>query len=76
MKATATHSGHRPAYPEQRWLADLRFMARHYKDQPAVIGADLLNELRFGATWGGNDPTLDWHAAADAPPVAQDAGSG
>ena len=55
---------HSPAYPEQRWLADWRFMARRYKNQPAVIGADLRNELRFGATWGGPDPALDWHAAA------------
>jgi endoglucanase len=56
---------HSPAYPEQRWLADWRFMARRYKNQPAVIGADLRNELRFGAAWGGPDPALDWHAAAE-----------
>ena len=23
------------------------------------------NELRSGAQWGGNDPKLDWHAAAE-----------
>ena len=40
-------------------------MARRYKHQPAVIGADLRNELRFGATWGGQDPAFDWHAAAE-----------
>ena len=56
---------HSPAYPEQRWLADWRFMARRYRHQPAVIGADLRNELRFGATWGGKDPAFDWHAAAE-----------
>jgi endoglucanase len=56
---------HSPAYPEERWLADWRCMARRYKNQPAVIGADLRNELRFGATWGGQDPALDWHAAAE-----------
>ncbi len=56
---------HSPAYPEERWLADWRFMARRYKHQPAVIGADLRNELRFGAVWGGPDPALDWHAAAE-----------
>ena len=55
---------HSPAYPEQRWLADWRFMARRYRHQPGVIGADLRNELRFGATWGGKDPAFDWHAAA------------
>ena len=56
---------HSPAYPEKNWLADWRFMARRYKNQPAVIGADLRNELRFGATWGGKDPALDWHAASE-----------
>jgi len=56
---------HSPAYPEERWLADWRFMARRYKNQPSVIGVDLRNELRFGATWGGKDPALDWHAAAE-----------
>ena len=56
---------HSPAYPEERWLADWQFMARRYKNQPAVIGADLRNELRFGATWGGDDPAFDWHAAAE-----------
>ena len=56
---------HSPAYPEQHWLADWRFLALRYKHQPAVIGADLRNELRFGATWGGQDPALDWHAAAE-----------
>jgi endoglucanase len=30
-----------------------------------VIGADLRNELRSGAQWGGTDPQLDWHAAAE-----------
>ena len=54
-----------PAYPESRWLEDWRFMARRYRNQPAVIGADLRNELRFGATWGGPDPAFDWHAAAE-----------
>ncbi len=56
---------HSPAYPEQRWLADWRFLVRRYKHQPAVIGADLRNELRFGVTWGGADPASDWHAAAE-----------
>lgn len=56
---------HSPAYPEERWLADWRAMARRYKDQPAVIGADLRNELRIGATWGGQDAARDWHAAAE-----------
>ncbi|HVN06703.1 MAG TPA: cellulase family glycosylhydrolase [Bryobacteraceae bacterium] len=56
---------HSAAYSEQRWLADWRLMARRYRRQPAVIGADLRNELRFGAAWGGKDPALNWHAAAE-----------
>jgi endoglucanase len=38
---------------------------RRYKKQRWVIGADLRNELRSGAQWGGPDPRLDWHAAAE-----------
>lgn len=50
-------------YPESRWIADWQGMAAHYKSQPLVIGADLRNEPRATATWGG-DPSTDWHAAA------------
>jgi endoglucanase len=52
-------------YPESKWIADWQTMARRYQDNPWVIGADLRNELRSGATWGGTDPKLDWHAAAE-----------
>jgi endoglucanase len=52
-------------YPEASWLADWRAMARRYRDQKWVVGADLRNELRNGAAWGGADPKLDWHAAAE-----------
>ena len=52
-------------YPEDHWLADWKAIARRYRNQPWVIGADLRNELRSGATWGGSDPKLDWHAAAE-----------
>ncbi|MGH9544137.1 MAG: glycoside hydrolase family 5 protein [Terriglobales bacterium] len=52
-------------YPEAAWLADWQTVARRYKRQPWVIGADLRNELRSGAQWGGADPKLDWHAAAE-----------
>jgi endoglucanase len=62
-----------PAYPESAWLADWRTLARRYRDVPAVIGADLRNELRpdpslapgpTRATWGDGDPRTDWAAAA------------
>ncbi len=52
-------------YPESKWLADWQTIARRYKHQPWVVGADLRNELRSGAAWGGTDPKLDWHAAAE-----------
>lgn len=52
-------------YPEEKWLADWRAIVLRYKKQPWVVGADLRNELRSGATWGGNDAKLDWHAAAE-----------
>lgn len=56
---------HTKDYPESSWLADWRAMARRFRRQPYVIGADLRNELRSGAAWGGADPSLDWHAAAE-----------
>jgi len=52
-------------YPETQWLADWKAIARRYRNQPWVVGADLRNELRSGAAWGGSDPKLNWHAAAE-----------
>ena len=52
-------------YPERAWLADWQTIVRRYRAQPWVIGADLRNELRNGAAWGGPDPAKDWHAAAE-----------
>ena len=52
-------------YPEEKWLADWQALVRRYKKQVWVVGADLRNELRSGATWGGTDPKFDWHAAAE-----------
>lgn len=52
-------------YPEAKWLADWQTIVRRYRKQPWVIGADLRNELRNGAAWGGPDSKLDWHAAAE-----------
>jgi endoglucanase len=53
-----------PEYPEERWLADWQAMVRRYQKQVWVVGADLRNELRSGATWGGTDPGFDWRGAA------------
>ncbi|HLK04481.1 MAG TPA: glycoside hydrolase family 5 protein [Candidatus Acidoferrum sp.] len=52
-------------YSEERWLADWKSIVQRYRNQPYVVGADLRNELRSGAQWGGTDPALDWHAAAE-----------
>jgi endoglucanase len=52
-------------YPEEKWLADWQTIVRRYEHQRWVGGADLRNELRNGAQWGGSDPHLDWHAAAE-----------
>ena len=52
-------------YPETQWLADWQTIVRRYRGQPWVVGADLRNELRSGTMWGGTDPKLDWHAAAE-----------
>ncbi|MGB8261039.1 MAG: glycoside hydrolase family 5 protein [Terracidiphilus sp.] len=51
-------------YPESSWIADWQGMAARYADNPLVIGADLRNEPRVTATWGGAAAT-DWHAAAE-----------
>ncbi|AKT42363.1 uncharacterized protein CMC5_065890 [Chondromyces crocatus] len=56
-------------YPEASWLADWRGMVTRYRNQPAVVAAELRNEPRpaNGVTpvWGGGDPATDWHAAAE-----------
>ncbi|MBE3560418.1 MAG: cellulase family glycosylhydrolase [Ktedonobacteraceae bacterium] len=53
------------AYPEKRWLDDWKMLADHYKNNQAVIGADLHNEPRAPACWGCGQPTVDWQAAAE-----------
>ncbi len=51
-------------YPQTSWVADWQTMAQRYASNPWVIGADLRNEPRSPATWGGPAST-DWHAAAE-----------
>jgi endoglucanase len=51
-------------FPESRWISDWQFMTMRYADDKMVIGADLRNEPRGAASWGGN-PATDWHAAAE-----------
>ena len=52
------------AYPESVWISTWEDLAWRYQDHPAVVGFDLRNELRGGATWGGA-PETDWKAAAN-----------
>ncbi|MEU8773698.1 cellulase family glycosylhydrolase [Streptomyces sp. NPDC048606] len=50
-----------------RWADDWVFLARRYRDNPRVVGADLYNEVRRDVwddpNWGLGD-AHDWHAAA------------
>ena len=55
-------------YPESSFLADWKKLAARYRGQPAVVGAELRNELRTAngvvPTWGTGTATTDWRAAA------------
>ncbi len=50
-------------YPEESWIRSWENLTLRYKGHPGVVGFDLRNELRNGATWGGVEGT-DWRAAA------------
>ena len=50
-------------YSENDWIKTWENLSLRYKGNPAVIGFDLRNELRNGATWGGDKGT-DWMGAA------------
>lgn len=50
---------------EQRWLDDWVMLAKRYRDNPLVIGADLHNEPHGNATWGDGNKATDWRAAAE-----------
>jgi endoglucanase len=50
-------------YPQSAWLADWKAVATAFKSVPQVIGADLRNEPRGAATWGGSQAD-NWQAAA------------
>jgi endoglucanase len=51
--------------PESRWIDDWRMLARRYRENDAVIGADLTNEPHGAATWGDDNPATDWRLAAE-----------
>jgi len=51
--------------PEARWMQDWIMLARHYRGNDTVIGADLANEPHGPATWGDGNPQTDWRLAAE-----------
>ncbi|MDQ2886213.1 MAG: cellulase family glycosylhydrolase [Chloroflexota bacterium] len=52
------------AYPESRWISDWQMLAKHYQNNPMVVGADLDNEPHAPACWGCGQPAIDWQQAA------------
>lgn len=53
------------AYPEGRWISDWQMLARHYRGNTTIVGADLHNEPHAPVRWGGGDLTVDWRLAAE-----------
>jgi endoglucanase len=51
--------------PEDRWIQDWVMLARRYRGNEAVVGADLTNEPHGAATWGDDNPATDWRLAAE-----------
>jgi endoglucanase len=53
------------SFPEERWIQDWLMLARRYRGNEAVIGADLSNEPHGAATWGDDNLATDWRLAAE-----------
>lgn len=53
------------AVPEARWISDWVTLARRYRGEAAVVGADLHNEPHGPATWGDGNLATDWRLAAE-----------
>jgi endoglucanase len=51
--------------PESRWISDWVMLAKHYRGNPTIIGADLHNEPHGEATWGDGNMATDWRLAAE-----------
>ncbi|HEY9618336.1 MAG TPA: glycoside hydrolase family 5 protein [Microcoleaceae cyanobacterium] len=52
-------------FTEADWLNTWTLLAKRYRNQRNVIGADLKNEPHGRASWGTNDPKTDWRLAAE-----------
>jgi aryl-phospho-beta-D-glucosidase BglC (GH1 family) len=66
---------YKDGYPEEAWIADWVSLVERYKDNPAVVAADLKNEphgntttgMKPPATWGYDESgygVTDWRKAA------------
>jgi aryl-phospho-beta-D-glucosidase BglC (GH1 family) len=53
------------AVSEEQWISDWQKLAKRYKDNSGVIGADLHNEPHDEACWGCDDVSIDWRLAAE-----------
>jgi len=51
--------------PQSQWIQDWVMLAKHYRGNATVIGADLANEPHGPATWGDSNPDTDWRLAAE-----------
>ena len=49
---------------QARWIQDWVMLAKHYRGNTTIIGADLANEPHTPATWGDGNPSTDWRLAA------------
>jgi endoglucanase len=49
----------------QQWINDWVSLAKRYRNNPYVIGADLHNEPQGQATWGTGNPQDDWRLDAE-----------
>ena len=52
-------------FSELDWITSWIQLAKRYKNQPNVIGADLKNEPHGKASWGSNIILTDWRLAAE-----------
>ena len=50
---------------EADWIDGWTLLAKRYKNQANVIGADLKNNPHGAATWGSGDIATDWRLAAE-----------
>lgn len=52
-------------FSEADWIDTWQMLARHYKNQKNIVGADLKNEPHGQASWGTNNLKTDWRLAAE-----------